>query len=656
MDPVLPTASPAVTDGFGQRMSGIDSESGDQVELLEFAPQIVEHTGFVTALAERVAKFASVRHASYVHMRRLDRPSADRLQLVSDLTPGWRISEMLEESAAAQMPIDITIVIGLLRQLLPAVALFSRHNRDAAIGVLSPHRLIVTPQARLAIAEYAFGPAMEKLNLGREKLWRDFRISMPPSTGLPRANPRADANAIGVVGLSLLLGRSLTPDEFPNELEALLESAQEHRDGQPAPLSGSFKNWLKRALQIDPDKAFQSPSEGQLAFESVLASDRSYVTSSPALTNWVADIGGKLDVKRRAAAPLPSAAPGPAVAAAPAPVTAAPPPPAPAAEEAAQEIEINLDELVVQSASALAQEKRQQEAESQQEAEPEEVEVPLDEPQVEAAVQQPEPAPAPAKVEEEDPIVAQLRTYQPKAAPPPVAPKVEEEDPIVAQLRTYQPKPEPPKPEPPKPEPPKPTDPDQAFKDSVVAQVRAQNARTRRCYELALREDPKLSGKLTVHFTVGTNGRSEKMTAEGLTPKLQNCVIERLRKLTFQKPPNPVAIAYPIVFEPDKPPTEEPPKPGEPPPPSELPKQPNTSKIVMTVRNMTPKFRECAAGKKGNASVQVDVAPDGSVKQVFVLGATLPPELKDCITNLVRAAKFDKSLEGARVVVPLSLQ
>ena len=81
MDPVLPTASPAVTDGFGQRMSGVDSETGEQVELLEFAPQIVEHTGFVTALAERVAKFTSVRHASYVHMRRLDRPSADRLDM-----------------------------------------------------------------------------------------------------------------------------------------------------------------------------------------------------------------------------------------------------------------------------------------------------------------------------------------------------------------------------------------------------------------------------------------------------------------------------------------------------------------------------------------------------------------------------------------------
>jgi hypothetical protein len=110
---------------------------------------------------------------------------------------------LLEESTAANIPVDITVVIALLRQLLPAVALFGRHNRVNAIGALSPHRLIVTPQARLVIAEHAFGPAIEKLNLGRDKLWRDFRVSMPPSAGLPRANPRGDATAIGVVALTL---------------------------------------------------------------------------------------------------------------------------------------------------------------------------------------------------------------------------------------------------------------------------------------------------------------------------------------------------------------------------------------------------------------------------------------------------------------------
>ncbi len=288
-------------DGFGRRTRGIDPDNGDEVEFLDLSSTLVEHAGFVSALGERVARFATVRHASYVHLKRLDRPAPDRLLLVSEDTGGWRLSQMLAASATAGLAIDITVVIGLLRQLLPAVALFCRHNRDAAIGALAPERLIVTPQGRLVIAEHAFGPALEKLNLGRERLWRDYRVCMAPSAGLPRANPRADAHAIGVVALSLLLGRVLAEDEYPNAVPALLASANESRDGGLTPLSKPLMSWLSRALQLEVGTAFQSPHEAQVAFESVLASDRAYVTSSPALDQWVTAVGAAIERSRGAA-------------------------------------------------------------------------------------------------------------------------------------------------------------------------------------------------------------------------------------------------------------------------------------------------------------------------------------------------------------------
>ena len=240
---------------------------------------------------------------SYVRVQRLDRPAADRLQLVSDFTPGWRLSELLERSHALDTLLDITIVIGLLRQLLPAAALYGRNNRDAAIGTIGIERLIVTPQARLVIAEHAFGPAIEKLNLGRDRLWRDYRVAMPPSAGLPRANQRADANGIGVVALSLILGRPLAIDEFPSGLQPLIEGAKEYRDGAEVPLSSFFASWLARALQFDVRNAYQSPAEAQLAFESVLASDKSYVTATKTLEQWVSRVGAMIDAERKAAAP-----------------------------------------------------------------------------------------------------------------------------------------------------------------------------------------------------------------------------------------------------------------------------------------------------------------------------------------------------------------
>ena len=291
-------AGPVLTDGFGLRTHGIDPDTGDGVELLELPSEWVEHSGFVTALGDRVVRSSTVRHASDAHLRRLDRPSADRLLLVSDLTSGWRLSELLTASATTSTPLDITVVIGLLRQLLPAAALFSRHNRDSAIGTLAPERLVVTPQARLVIAEHAFGSALEKLNLGRDRLWRNLRVAMPPSAGLPRANARADANAIGVVALSLLVGRLLDVEEYPSQLQALLEGASERHDGETVPLSPALASWMARALQFDPGAAFQSPHEAQIGFEAVLATDRGYVTKSTALEQWVAEVGGAIDASR----------------------------------------------------------------------------------------------------------------------------------------------------------------------------------------------------------------------------------------------------------------------------------------------------------------------------------------------------------------------
>ena len=220
-------------DGFGARTTGIDPEHGNRVDLLELAPELVENAAFVSALAERVARFAAVRHTSYVHLRRIDRPSPDRLNLVSDHTAGWRLSELLAASHADGLAVDITILIGLMRQLLPAVALYSRHNRDAAIGSIGVERLIVTPQARLVIAEHAFGPALDKLQADPQRLWRDYRVVMPVASGAARSDQRGDAMAVGTVALALLLGRPLEDDDYPSGLRSLLGGGVSDTGGGP---------------------------------------------------------------------------------------------------------------------------------------------------------------------------------------------------------------------------------------------------------------------------------------------------------------------------------------------------------------------------------------------------------------------------------------
>jgi hypothetical protein len=65
----------------------------------------------------------------------------------------------------------------------------------------------VTPQGRLVIAEHVLGAAVEQMQYGRERLWHEFRVAMPPSAGIPRFDQRADVTGMGIVALSLILGR-----------------------------------------------------------------------------------------------------------------------------------------------------------------------------------------------------------------------------------------------------------------------------------------------------------------------------------------------------------------------------------------------------------------------------------------------------------------
>ena len=275
-------------DGFGSRTLDVDPESGDVVEVLSFAPALVATADFSSAVGERVARLARVRHTLYARTRRLDRPSGDALRLLSDRVAGWRLADVLAVTHREKLPLDISTVLALLRQLIPAVALFSRHQRDATIGTIGPERLILTPQGRLVLAEYVLAPGVETLHYSRERLWRDLRVALPHVSSPSRIPPSADAVGIGVVALSLLLGRRLEEEEFLVSPGELVESLLETSAATTRKLSAGFATWLKRALQFDENTGFQSTQELQISFEEMLAKERSYVTSSASLDLFIA--------------------------------------------------------------------------------------------------------------------------------------------------------------------------------------------------------------------------------------------------------------------------------------------------------------------------------------------------------------------------------
>jgi PEGA domain-containing protein len=304
--------APLFTDGLGDRVVAADGATGELLQILRLRPALTAVPSFEFALRERAARLANFRHAYYARVRRIDRVQMPNtgLSIVSDHVEGTRLSDILRVAHERQLQLDINAALCLIRQLVPAVALLHENAREVAHGLIAPERLVVTPHARLVIVEHVLAAAVEQLQFGRERLWQEFRVAMPPSAGLPRFDHRADVMGMGLVALALVLGRPLETSEFPNQLGALVNEARERTSlGDEQPLSAPLRDWLSRALQLDARRAFGSAPEALTALEEIVADDSMYVAAPVALETFLSRYIASLLELPTVAAPVHSSAP-----------------------------------------------------------------------------------------------------------------------------------------------------------------------------------------------------------------------------------------------------------------------------------------------------------------------------------------------------------
>lgn len=91
----------------------------------------------------------------------------------------------------------------------------------------------------------------------------------------------------------------------------------------------------------------------------------------------------------------------------------------------------------------------------------------------------------------------------------------------------------------------------------ILGTVKPSLPRIRRCYELALAANPKLTGKVTVSFVIGVDGVTRSVgagPADFPDPLLLRCVETVISALRFPAPEGgDVHVSYPLVFVPDTP-------------------------------------------------------------------------------------------------------
>ena len=272
---IAPSVPIVFQDALGERRR-LDGNGADPVEVLCLRSELTAIPSFEFALRERAGRLTAFRHANYSRVRGVDRLNdpAATLAIVSDHTRGLRLSALLAEAGPRPITIDITVALHFVRQLVSAVAMLHESARDIAHGAIGPERIVITPNARIVVVEYVLGAALEQLRFSRERYWRELRIALPSAPGLPRFDHRADVTQIGVVALSLILGRMLHEDDYiANAADVVASAKAIAPKGGSEQLPAGLRNWLMRALQLDTRHSFASAPEARAELEKVLAGE-----------------------------------------------------------------------------------------------------------------------------------------------------------------------------------------------------------------------------------------------------------------------------------------------------------------------------------------------------------------------------------------------
>jgi len=286
-----PGSKQGFRDSLGERLITAGAGQNELLEVLHLRRELTAASSFEFALRERAARLANFQHTAYARVRQIDRlpPPDGRLAIVSEHVPGWRLAEILSVVQERHLELDINAALCLIKQLVHGVAILHQHARGVAHGALGPERVVITAHARLVIVEYVLGSALERLEMTRERLWRELRIAVPPAAGGPHFDPRADVTQLGAIAMALVLGCPLASDDYPDHMAELLAMATENRTlGGRRPLSKPLRAWLARALQLDLHRSFPSAIEAESELEALLIAEPSYVAAPVALETFLA--------------------------------------------------------------------------------------------------------------------------------------------------------------------------------------------------------------------------------------------------------------------------------------------------------------------------------------------------------------------------------
>jgi PEGA domain-containing protein len=261
---VLPVSLSAsgYEDGLGRRSLEIDRESGAMLERLHLRPEL---GAFESFLRERVAFTTTFDDDRFARVKGIERDGRGILTIVSQFVSGNRLCDLLE--AATGLPAheatcpSVDAALGFLLEVLPALG--SLHESGGhAHGTLAPGRIVLTPASQVVVLDWVFGPAIQRLQFNRRRLWTEFGVATPTTAGAARLDITGDISQASLAAMMIVVGRPLRENEYPDGVPTLvsevIEIAQIRGSGQ---FASGLESFLHRTLPLAGRKPHANAAE-----------------------------------------------------------------------------------------------------------------------------------------------------------------------------------------------------------------------------------------------------------------------------------------------------------------------------------------------------------------------------------------------------------
>jgi len=233
------------TDALGERFLEFDLASGLSVERLRFAKEFADSPVFENAVRDRIERFEYFRHPAITTVRSIVRQPNGTLVLESKHTAGRRLSEIGLER-------NTPLALDVIRQLTPALVALHEAGDGIVHGLFGPERVVVTREGRLMLVEHVLGGAMVSMRMPSHRMRADFGLALPDNQDVIALDQEDDLTELGLLALSLLVGRRVTPAEYPDQIEALVsESAKSAADLTAE--AAWVRRWIERAVHVGPN-------------------------------------------------------------------------------------------------------------------------------------------------------------------------------------------------------------------------------------------------------------------------------------------------------------------------------------------------------------------------------------------------------------------